>query len=224
VVNNGFEKRSLAAQVADEIQKKILKGDIKPGERLLGEKLAKELDVSRGPIRDAFLILEKIGLVNNIPYKGASVIEIKKKDAEEVCSLRELLEEYAIKLCTQNNINSKKTDQIRELIAKKEKAYQENYMINYVNLGCNIHKKIIDIPGHQLLSQVFTLIKGKILLVEAITYRRRKFSNYAEKYTYAQKQIVQAIEEKNNELALKMSKNIYKWWKQELNELYQDKE
>lgn len=58
----------------DMIREMILNGTALPGTRLILMDLEKELGVGRGPIRDALLLLDKSGLVQNIPYKGAIVM------------------------------------------------------------------------------------------------------------------------------------------------------
>lgn len=61
----------------------ILKGDLKPGERLMELQLASKLGVSRTPIREAIRMLEQEGLAVTIPRKGAEVAKMTEKDMEE---------------------------------------------------------------------------------------------------------------------------------------------
>lgn len=69
------EKMPTKSLVAYEmIRSMILKGTALPGTRLILTELEEKLGVGRGPIRDALLLLDKSGLVQNIPYKGAIVM------------------------------------------------------------------------------------------------------------------------------------------------------
>lgn len=83
------------------LRKAILKGELKPGERLMEVKLANKLGVSRTPIREAIRMLELEGLVEMVPRKGASVAKITKRDLEDVLEVRCALEQLAVELaCT----------------------------------------------------------------------------------------------------------------------------
>lgn len=89
----------------------ILKGDLKPGERLMEMHLAEKLGVSRTPIREAIRMLEQEGLAITIPRKGAQVAGMTEKDLEDVLEIRDALDELAVaKACEKSN-----DDSIREL-------------------------------------------------------------------------------------------------------------
>lgn len=78
--------------VFETLRDAILKGDIKPGERLMEMKLANKLGVSRTPIREAIRMLELEGLAVTVPRKGAEVARMTEKDMEDVLQIRESLE------------------------------------------------------------------------------------------------------------------------------------
>lgn len=76
----------------------ILKGELKPGERLMEIHLANQLGVSRTPIREAIRMLELEGLVIMVPRKGAQVSNISKEDLKDVLEVRKALDTLAISL------------------------------------------------------------------------------------------------------------------------------
>ena len=82
---------SLATLVQQEIERLILDGDLKAGERLNENALAARLGVSRGPIREATRGLEKAGLVKLVVNRGAFVREIGLAEASEIYDLRALM-------------------------------------------------------------------------------------------------------------------------------------
>ena len=73
----------------------ILKGELKPGERLMELQLAAKLGVSRTPIREAIRMLEQEGLAVTIPRRGAEVAKMTEKDMQDVLQVREALDELA---------------------------------------------------------------------------------------------------------------------------------
>lgn len=84
------------------IRKKILSGILAPGQSLMTGTLAKEIGVSRTPIRDALRLLEVDGLVTIRSRLGASVKEMDAKELREMCGLRLALEGYAAGLAAAN--------------------------------------------------------------------------------------------------------------------------
>ena len=69
-------KETLAVQIAQYVSDKIIRSELKPGEKIQEERLAEELGVSRSPIREALRILEKARLVEVVPRHGARVTEM----------------------------------------------------------------------------------------------------------------------------------------------------
>lgn len=84
--------------VFNTLRRKILMGELAPGERLMELKLTKSLGVSRTPVREAIHLLEMDGLVDIVPRRGASVANITKKDLQDVLEVRCALEELAVEL------------------------------------------------------------------------------------------------------------------------------
>lgn len=84
--------------VFNTLRQAILRGELKPGERLMEIQLANKLGVSRTPIREAIRKLELEGLVLMIPRKGAEVAEITEKNLRDVLEVRAALEELAVQL------------------------------------------------------------------------------------------------------------------------------
>ncbi len=84
------------------LREAILKGELKPGERLMELQLAAKLGVSRTPIREAIRMLELEGLAVTVPRKGAQVAKMTEKDLEDVLQIRRALDELAVSLACDN--------------------------------------------------------------------------------------------------------------------------
>ena len=89
-------RRGLADEVADRIREAVFSGGYPPGAQLREVELAEALGVSRGPVREALLRLEREGLVRSEWHRGASVLALSGQDLEELHSLREALERLAV--------------------------------------------------------------------------------------------------------------------------------
>ena len=66
---------SLAEQIAQHLGDRIISGELKPGDRIQELRIANELNVSRGSVREAFLILDRRFLLDIVPRKGAMVLK-----------------------------------------------------------------------------------------------------------------------------------------------------
>lgn len=102
--------------VFNTLRRAILRGELKPGERLMEIQLANKLGVSRTPIREAIRKLELEGLVLMIPRKGAEVAEITEKNLRDVLEVRCALEELAVQLACERIDR----DKLRDLHAAAE--------------------------------------------------------------------------------------------------------
>ena len=97
----------------------IIKGNLKPGERLLEIHLADRLGVSRTPIREAIRMLELEGLVTMVPRKGAEVARISKQDLRDVLEVRKSLDALAVSLACRRI-----TDEERAALEEAENDFE----------------------------------------------------------------------------------------------------
>jgi DNA-binding GntR family transcriptional regulator len=97
----GDAHRTLREIVADEIRAMIRNRQLEPGERLLEDRLAEQLGVSRNPVREAIRALENTGLVEVRPRRGAYVASLDPERAVELLELRSVLEAFAAQLAAQ---------------------------------------------------------------------------------------------------------------------------
>jgi len=209
------EKNSLADQVAEKIRKMILVGEIKLGERLVEEKLAKKMDVSRGPVRAAFQILENIGLVKNKPYKGSSVIEMKEKNVKELYTMILLVSKYAIKEAI-TKAKKEEIEEAKKILENKREAFYENDIIKYTECDCEFSQIVIDMAHHKLLNKMYSVLKGQIMLFEATAFRKRKFSKFTEKYLEEQEEIISGLEKGEEDRVVQIFETHYDRWHYEL--------
>ncbi|UZD97290.1 GntR family transcriptional regulator [Pseudomonas corrugata] len=78
---------SLAEQIAHHLAERIIRGEMKPGERIQEQKVTLALNVSRGSVREALLILERRHLIVILPRRGAHVTELTEHNVRSLCTL-----------------------------------------------------------------------------------------------------------------------------------------
>ena len=112
--------KSLADHVFERLLDAIVKGDIKPGDRLSETLIAKQLGVSRGPLREAIRRLEGRKLVERTPNVGPRIVSLTPEDLIEIFYIRERLEGLAVRLATER-MTEKALDQLEERLGEHAK-------------------------------------------------------------------------------------------------------
>lgn len=85
------ETHSLSEQIAKHISEQIIRGELVEGERIQELRIASELDVSRGSVREALLLLERTQLIEIFPHRGAIVSEMSAMQVRALFDLTSLL-------------------------------------------------------------------------------------------------------------------------------------
>jgi DNA-binding GntR family transcriptional regulator len=157
-------KRSLADDVVDRLRDAIFHGSFKPGEALREEQLAAMLDVSRGPVREALVQLEREGLVLVRRHRGATVARLSRSDLEDVYSLRLALERLAVQRATRYA-----TDQdfaaMEAVLSAFDVALSRGPSEKEVaELDVRFHDLIYQAARHQRLYDCWTNLKSQIYL------------------------------------------------------------
>jgi DNA-binding GntR family transcriptional regulator len=157
-------KRSLADDVVDRLRDAIFHGSFKPGEALREEQLAAMLDVSRGPVREALVQLEREGLVIVRRHRGATVARLSRGDLEDVYSLRLALERLAIQRATRYA-----TDQdfaaMEAVLAAFDVALSHGPSEKEVaELDVRFHDLIYQAARHQRLYDCWANLKSQIYI------------------------------------------------------------
>jgi DNA-binding GntR family transcriptional regulator len=89
---------SLVEQITEYLANEIIEGKVKNGQQLVENELQRKFGISRGPIREAFRVLEENGFLTSVPRKGTFVREISQKDIEDNFAVRSHLESFAASL------------------------------------------------------------------------------------------------------------------------------
>ena len=91
-------RRPLAEEAADQIRDEILAGRLGQGERLVETRIAEALNISRGPVREAFKLLRAEGMLREERNRGTYVVRLSSADVHEIYDLRAAIESRAAKL------------------------------------------------------------------------------------------------------------------------------
>ena len=139
--------------VFNTLRQAILRGELKPGERLMEIQLANKLGVSRTPIREAIRKLELEGLVLMIPRKGAEVAEITEKSLRDVLEVRRALEELAVGLAC-DRITEEEVVKLKEAAREFEEALEMGDVTVFAEADVKFHDIIYLATNNQRLIQL----------------------------------------------------------------------
>ena len=158
---NMTESLPLRHVVINTLRQAILRGELKPGERLMEIQLANKLGVSRTPIREAIRKLELEGLVLMIPRKGAEVAEITEKSLRDVLEVRRALEELAVQLACEKITK----EEIRELerVAKEfQQVVNSSDITEIAEVDVCFHDIIYTATDNQKLIQLLNNLREQM--------------------------------------------------------------
>lgn len=185
--------------VFNTLRQAILRGELKPGERLLEIHLANKLGVSRTPIREAIRKLELEGLVLMIPRKGAVVAEITEKSLRDVLEVRRALEELAMKLACEKILD----EEIEELkVASKEfeNALKTGDVTVYAEADVKFHDIIYRTTDNQRLIQLLYNLREQMYRYR-VEYLKREDSH--ETLLAEHQYIIETLEKRDAKEAVK---------------------
>lgn len=191
--------------VFNTLRQAILRGELKPGERLMEIQLANKLGVSRTPVREAIRKLELEGLVLMIPRKGAEVADISEKSLKDVLEVREALEELAARLAC-DKITKEGINRLKEAAQDFRSALKSNDITQMAEADVRFHDVICNATENQKLGQLLNNLREQM-------YRYRieylKDQQVYEKLLSEHEEIIRHIEKgEKNEAARVVSRHI----------------
>ena len=191
---------SISDKAYEALSGLIINHKLKPGERLIEEQLAKEMGISRTPLRDAINRLAKDGFITLEPRKGASVREFKMEDVVEIYDIRMALEGLAARL------SASQLD-VDELSALKMKFASKEAKV-LVKADTELHDLIIRKCGNKKLIHMLDNLYVHIQLFRVAGYCSKERSDLA---TLDHNAILDALMQGNGDLAEEiMRKHIQK--------------
>jgi DNA-binding GntR family transcriptional regulator len=157
--------QSLRDQAYAAIRASILDGRFEPGELLIEGRIAQQLGVSRGPVRDALHDLVEDGLVVDQPRSGTYVRELDGEDLVDIYNLRLAIESIAIRLCIRRGAE---TGPLRALIDEMRSAARGNDSSGVVERELRFHEQLCSDSGNSELLRMFQRLEGPVHLALAM--------------------------------------------------------
>jgi GntR family transcriptional regulator, gluconate operon transcriptional repressor len=147
--------RSLAEDAADRIREQILGGGFRQGAHLIESKIARELNISRGPVREAFKLLRAEGLLQEEPRRGSFVVRLVPDDVREIYGLRAAVEGRAARMISARG-DEAAVARLKDLLARIDAAVEADDAATVFAADLAFHQELVRSAGNARLDEVFT--------------------------------------------------------------------
>lgn len=161
-----LQSSSLASVVQQEVERAILAGEYPPGSKLIEATLATRMGVSRGPVREAFRMLEEAGLVRTEKNRGVFVRDIPIDEAVEIFDLRAAMDELVGRQLAAN-ITPAQLKEIKGMVDAMEKAAKAQDAREYHLLNLRFHDRLVEMAGNRKVTAIY-----RKLIKELSLFRR----------------------------------------------------
>lgn len=204
-----YEHRTMRQIVVEKLRQAITQGHLTPGQKLVYSDIAKEINVSVTPVREAMKTLESLGLVTIRPYRTAYVSYLTADEIQQIYALRKLLEGWATRLAAERisqeelsylrGILDARNREINVLNSSDDDAVRSNCIVFLQRLHDEFHMSLYTASGNKYINHLIGLLRGHLSTYFPVIER------YAiNRVNEAQRQhfgILTACEQRNPELA-----------------------
>ena len=167
-----LQSNSLTMAVQQEVERAILAGEYLPGSKLNEAALALKLGVSRGPVREAFRMLDEAGLVRTEKNRGVFVRDIPIDEAIEIFELRATMEELVGRRLAQS-MTAAQQQEIEDLVHSMEDAVKAADSHRYHLLNLQFHDRLVEMSGNRKLASVYRKLVKEISLFRRLNLAGR---------------------------------------------------
>jgi DNA-binding GntR family transcriptional regulator len=165
-------QRTLHARIAAHVREAIVRGELRPGERLKTEEIARQFGISRIPVREALHSLVAEGFVTLSPQRGAFVADLSVEDIEEIYLLRCLLEPVAARLAVAN-LTPELVERLVTIVEEMETS--EDDQPRWMDLDRSFHLTLYAASGRPRLYRTITQLRANSERYTAIYIRSPQY-------------------------------------------------
>ena len=163
---------TLSDRTTELLRERILAGDFGLGERLVEARIARQLQISRGPVREALRQLRAEGLVREEPRRGSFVADLTIDDIREIYDLRAAIEARAARGIITNRGAAAAVDELRGILGRLRQATDDDREM-FAQLDLSFHERLCLLSGNGRLHRVFVsyaAVLGVLLKFEVSKY------------------------------------------------------
>jgi DNA-binding GntR family transcriptional regulator len=153
----------LSDRIADRLREAIIRGKLKPGDRLKEAEVASQLGVSTIPVREAFGQLEREGLITSQPHRGKFVRALTEQDLYDLFRLRVSLESIAYEMIHEDGgVGAKALDALACNLKEERQALEAGDLARAAKLDLAFHDLIYQEAGSDLLIELWQVLRARL--------------------------------------------------------------
>lgn len=183
----------LHEQVAQQLRRMLVEGEIAPGDKLLERALCDTLAVSRTPLREAIKMLATEGLVELLPNRGAIAVRLPVDDVRHTFEVMAGLEALSGELAAAR-ITPGELDEIRALHFEMMAAWTRRDLSAYYRLNARIHAAINAAARNPVLTQVYQQVNARL---QALRFRSNQDEDKWRRAVQEHERMVAALESRD---------------------------
>jgi len=159
-------RHSLKDQIKDILIKRIIEGELIPGDRIKELPLAKEFGTSQAPVREAIRCLETLGYIEHTPHVGATVRTFDWREIEDAYQVREAFETFAVSRIDMD-IDAL-VAQLETILEEMRKAAEKNDIRGFTTADNRFHKSIITASKNNTMSSMWDSLRMQLQVVATL--------------------------------------------------------
>jgi DNA-binding GntR family transcriptional regulator len=152
---------TLATEVCERLRRSIMGGGLLPGQRIVEARLARELGISRAPIREAARLLEREGLVVSRPRHGFVVRQITIQELQEIYDVRGCIECFAVRRAVEAR-DRRLAEDLGRIAERLVRANRSSALSRQAAEDFNFHRAIVAAARNNRLLRAYDEIAGEL--------------------------------------------------------------
>lgn len=206
-------RRTAPEQVADLLRELIMEGTLKPGERIVEFKIARQLGVGQPTVREALKTLIEEGLVVREHNKGCSVLKLSPKEIDQIMRLRAQLEMLAVELCIETWADWKR-EVLLKALARMKDAAQGQKAANYYRRDLEFHQTIWRLAENPFLEKALwqvTLSYISFFVVQVVSHGVFDLKSGPEEHEHMARAILSGNKRQAREVTRQALERFRRW-------------
>jgi DNA-binding GntR family transcriptional regulator len=181
---------SLVERAYREIKHRILHNHYGPGFQALEQEIADQLGMSRTPVRESLIRLEKEGLVQCIPRRGMRVLPLSIKDLMEIYDVLTCLETMAAELLARKALDEDDAEALDRALEAMDRALEDDDLEAWAEGDDNFHRLLLEMCGNRRLQEMAQTFRDQVYRARLVTLRLRR---HPERSGREHREVVEAI-------------------------------
>jgi DNA-binding GntR family transcriptional regulator len=161
-------QRALHSHVYDALRQAIVTGVLTSGERVNEAEIAREMQISRAPIREAIRLLEQEGLLVAVPRRGTFVVRLSRSDVEEVYTLRADVESRAVRQALPH-VTEEILAELDALFDQMKETANASDIAGLLEADIQFHRTIIETAGWPRLKKIWESLHPQTLTLYTLS-------------------------------------------------------